>query len=119
MDRRESALLLWAPRVLGIAVCLFLSIFALDAFGEGKSAVQALADFALHVVPMLALLGIVALSWRWEWVGGVVFTALAIVYAAWAWQHPVWIVAIAVPLLAVGLLFLWSWRHHGRLHGTT
>jgi glucose-6-phosphate-specific signal transduction histidine kinase len=103
--------------VLGIAVCLFLSIFALDSFGEGKSLAQGLADFALHVAPMVILLVVVGLSWRWPWVGGVVFTALALTYATWARQHPSWIAVVAVPLLVVGLLFLWSWAMHRQLHG--
>jgi hypothetical protein len=104
--------------VLGIALCLFLSVFALDAFGGGKSVPQALADFAIHVAPMILLLVIVALSWRWEWLGGVVFTTLALAYAVWARQHPQWIAAVGAPLLVVGILFLWSWSHHRRLHHT-
>jgi CHASE2 domain-containing sensor protein len=115
MTSPSSKLLLWSPRILGILVCLFLSVFALDAFEEGKSLAQALPDFAVHVAPMLVLLGIVGVSWRYEWVGGIVFTGLATAYAYFARGHLSWIAAIAAPLLAVGLLFLWSWRHHADL----
>jgi hypothetical protein len=113
VTKLSGNLVLWSPRILGIAVCLFLSVFALDAFGGGKTPMQALPDFAVHVAPMLVLLAIVGASWRWEWVGGVVFTALAAGYAYWARTHPTWILAIAAPLLIVGLLFIWSWFHHG------
>ena len=34
MTHRSQLLLLWSPRLLGIVVCLFLSLFALDAFQE-------------------------------------------------------------------------------------
>jgi glucose-6-phosphate-specific signal transduction histidine kinase len=117
MTMRSGTLLLWSPRVLGILVCLFLSLFALDAFSGGKSVDRAVTDFLIHVAPMLALLGVVALSWRWEWVGGIVFTALALTYAYVARQHLSWIPVVSGPLLAVGVLFLWSWTQHRRLHG--
>ena len=115
MTRRSDSLLLWAPRVLGILVCLFLSLFALDAFGAGKTFMRALPDFLIHIAPMAVLLVVVALSWKWEWLGGVVFTALACGYAYLARHHAAWIPTIAGPLLVVGVLFLWSWVHRRRV----
>jgi hypothetical protein len=117
MTKRSTALLLWSPRVLGILVCLFLSLFALDAFGDGKSVTRAITDFLIHVAPMALLLGVVALSWRWEWVGGSVFTVAAFTYAYMARHHLSWIPLVSGPLLLVGVLFLWSWTHHHRPHG--
>ena len=115
---KPGQLLLWSPRVLGILVCLFLSLFALDAFGGGKTFIQALPDFALHVAPMLMLLLVVGVSWRWAWVGGLAFTGLAVTYAVFARARMDWILAISGPLLLVGLLFSWSWlRHRELLHG--
>ena len=115
MNKLSSSLLLWSPRVLGILVCLFLSVFALDAFGGGKTFLQGLRDFLLHISPMLILLGVVALSWRWKLVGGIVFSALSVAYAYFAYyvrHHPEWIPTIGGPLLLVGVLFLLSWLHH-------
>jgi fatty-acid desaturase len=110
-----SKMLLWSPRVLGILVCFFLSLFSLDAFGSGKSFLQALPDFAIHVAPVLLLLIVVAVSWRREWVGGLVFTGLAAVYAYDARSHTSWVFAISGPLLIVGILFFWSWIHRREL----
>jgi len=115
MNTGSSPWLLWSPRILGVLVCLFLGLFACDAFGAGKTLAQALPDFAMHVAPILVLLAVVALSWRWEWVGAVVFTGLAVGYAYFARDHVSWIAVIAVPLLVVGVLFFLSWRHHGEL----
>jgi hypothetical protein len=115
MSRQIDDLILWSPRVLGILVCVFLSMFALDAFGPGRTAIQALPDFALHVAPMLILLVVVGVSFRWAWVGGLGFTLLAAAYAYVARAHVSWIMAVAVPLLLVGLLFFVSWRHRMRL----
>jgi hypothetical protein len=116
MNERSRRWLLWTPRVLAILVCAFLSLFALDAFGGGRSLSEALPAFALHVAPILMLLAVVAVSWRWEWVGGWVFTGLALAYAYVARGHVSWVLWISVPLLAVGVLFAWNWRHHGELH---
>ncbi|MFN0057765.1 MAG: hypothetical protein ACKVX7_04845 [Planctomycetota bacterium] len=112
MNKRSGKLLLWSPRILGILVCLHLSVFALDAFGGGKTFIQSLPDFAIHVAPMLILLAVVGVSWRWEWVGGIVFTGLAAGYAYFARNHVSWILVVSGPLLVVGVLFFWSWRHH-------
>jgi hypothetical protein len=99
----------WSPRILGILVCFFLSLFSLDAFGSGKTFFEAVPDFAIHIAPVLILLVVLAVSWRREWVGGLVFTGLATVYAYDARSYPSWIVVISGPMLIVGMLFFWSW----------
>lgn len=119
MSARSDAFLLWSARILGLVVCLFFSLFALDAFGGGRTFFQALPGYLIHVAPVLALLGVVLLSWRWEWVGALVFTVLAAVYAYAARLHPSWILAISGPLLLVGVLFFASWRRHHARQGTT
>lgn len=95
------------PRILGITVALFVAIFALDALGPGKP----ISGFVIHLLPALTLLAIVAVSWRWKWIGGFAFIGFAIAYAASVPQRLDWILVIAGPLLLVGVLFLWSWMH--------
>jgi len=109
MNERSRLWIRWSARVLALAVCLFLSVFALDAFGTGTTLSEAMPDFAIHLAPVVLLLGVVAVAWRWEWVGGVVFTSLAAGYAYFARDHVSWILAISAPLLIVGALYLWSW----------
>ena len=110
MTKRADSLILWSPRVLAILACLYLGVFSLDAF-TGKTFVQGLPDFAMHNIPMLILLAVVVISWHREWLGGLLFTALALGYAFMAPTHPSWILAISGPLLLVGILFFWSWFH--------
>lgn len=105
---RTSTFVLWAPRILGVAVALFIGLFALDAFGPGKSLGRALLDFAVHLVPALLLLAIVGASWRRPWIGGFAFVGFALYYAARVSRMD-WILVISGPLLVVGLLFLWTW----------
>ena len=112
---RQCFLLLWSSRILGIAVGLFLSVFALDAFEPGKPLTRAFPDFAIHLLPAALVLVIVALAWRRAWIGGFAFLVLAAAYAMTVRFRLDWILVISGPLLTVGLLFLWSWRCHPHL----
>lgn len=117
MARPFGRLVLWTPRILGILVSLFIGMFALDALGTGQPWLAALADFGIHLVPAVVLLALVAVSFRWEWIGGVAFVGLAIVYALTMSRGRLdWVVIISGPLAVVGGLFLWSWLHHDELH---
>ena len=109
MQPTTRRLTLWAPRVLGIAVALFLGLFALDAVDEG------LVAFLVHLTPTLLLLLTVAAAWQIEWIGAAVFIQLAALYGLYAWSRIDWILIVAGPLVAVGLLFVWNWRHHDAL----
>jgi hypothetical protein len=116
MNETSRRWLLWTPRILAILVCLFLGLFALDVFGGGKALSDAIPEFAVHVIPTLVLLAVVALSWRWEWIGGWVFIGLSLAYAFVARDHVTWVLCISVPLFVVGVLYRWNWRHHRELH---
>jgi len=109
-------LALWTPRLTGILAGLFLGLFALDAFSEGKPLARALADFAVHLIPSLLLLAVVALSWRRPWIGALTFIGLALLYALTMSRGRLdWILTVSGPLFVAGLLFLWSaLRLHSR-----
>lgn len=119
MNTTSGRLLVWAPRVVGILVSLFIGMFALDAFSPGKPFSQALPDFLIHLAPAVVLLAIVGTSFRWPWIGAVAFTGLAVVYAATMSRGRLdWMFTISGPLLVVGGLFLWSWFERPRPHAS-
>jgi hypothetical protein len=117
MNRTSAALLLWAPRIAGILVAAFLGLFALDAF-DGRSFVAALPEFALHLVPSLLVLAVVAAAWKFEWIGAVAFFGLAVLYAVMVRGRLDWIAVISGPLAIVAVLFLVSWSRRGDLRTT-
>lgn len=119
MTTISGRLLLWSPRILGILVSLFLGLFALDAFGEGKPFLAALPDFVIHLIPTFVLLALVGASWQREWIGGVAFIGLAVLYATTtARDHLDWVLLISGPLMVVGVFFAWNWLHHSELHAS-
>jgi len=94
----------WTPRVLAILFALFLSVFALDAFGEG------IVALLMHLVPSLFVVAALAIAWKHERLGAALFLALGAAYVALAWGRfaPITLVAIAGPLALAGILFFAS-----------
>jgi hypothetical protein len=110
--------LFWLPRILGIVFALFISLFALDVFGEGYGFWQTLVALLIHLVPTyLVIIGLV-LAWRWEWTGAVWFTALGLWYLFMArgnLELPV-VLLIPGPLFMIAILFLISWFYRDKSH---
>lgn len=102
-------ILRWAPRVLAIAFTLFISLFALDAF-EGQVGFREKAiALLMHLLPTFACVLTIALAWRREWVGTVLFGGLAVYYGVTAWGHPSWVLLIAGPLVLLAVLYSVAW----------
>ena len=98
----------WAPRLLALIVSMFLAAFSFDAF-DGRPVLQALPDFAIHLLPAAIVASVVALAWHREWIGATLFTAFAVAYAVAAREHPAWIAVISGPLLVTAALYCWTW----------
>jgi hypothetical protein len=104
--------LFWTPRILSILFAVFISLFALDVFGEGYGFWKTLWALLMHLVPTSLVLIALVLAWRWEWLGGLLFLGLGTGYLLLAGNRVQWsaLLFIAGPLYVVGLLFLVSWR---------
>ena len=117
MKRPVKRLLFWTPRVLCILFAVFVSLFALDVFGEGYGFWGTMLALLMHLIPTGVILIVLAISWRWEWVGGILFTALGVLYLVMFWGRFHWsaYLLISGPLLLVGILFLINWLYRARL----
>jgi len=117
MKRPVKRLLFWAPRILCILFAVFVSLFAFDVFGEGYGFWGTMLALLMHLIPTFVILIILAISWRWEWVGGILFIALGVLYLVTSWGRFHWsaYLLISGPLFLVGVLFLINWRYRAEV----
>ena len=121
MKQPMKRILFWAPRILGILFAAFISIFALDVFGEGYGFWKTILALLMHLIPTGIILIVLAMSWRWEWVGGILFPALGVLYLVWSWGRFPWSVYLVMsgPLVLVGVLFLLNWVYRRELRASS
>jgi len=110
--------LYWAPRILCIVAILFVSMFALDSFSPELTIWQQIGGFLVHLIPTYVLIALLVVAWRWEYVGGIIFTVIGIAFAAMVFmanynrnhfsltQSLINTVLVAVPFILVGILFI-------------
>ena len=117
MNEPVRRILFWSPRILTIAFALFISVFALDVFDEASGFAQTALALLMHLIPTFLVLLSLAVAWRREWLGGVLFTALGIAYIVMAWgRFPLGVYfAIAGPLFVLGALFFFNWIRRSEL----
>jgi len=123
MDKPVRRLLYWTPRVVCILFAAFISIFAADVFEEGRGFWQTVPALLMHLIPTFVMVAVLIVSWRREWIGGILFIALGALYIAWAWNKPFasWslLLAMAGPPVLIGALFLLNRRYRAELRDST
>ncbi|TAM82163.1 MAG: hypothetical protein EPN47_09450 [Acidobacteria bacterium] len=100
-----------APRALGIAYAVFISLFALDVFEAGLPLAEQLRALAIHLVPTGIILINLAIAWKWERLGSAGFFTLGLLYLSITrFRFPVLAYcAISGPAFLISLLFLANW----------
>jgi hypothetical protein len=114
---RSDKLLTWTPRALGFLFVLFVSLFALDVFGENLGFWGTLFALFMHLIPSLVILLAVLLSWRWPWLGAVIFLGWGVWYLWMVISRDLpitWALVMAFPPFLVGALFLTGWWRRRR-----
>jgi len=117
MGRNMKSILFWSPRVLGILFAMFLSVFALDVFGESLGFWKTILALLMHLIPVYIVIIALIIAWRWEWVGAILFSGLGILYIyLFRGGFPlITYLIISGPLFLVGILFLLNWRYREQL----
>ena len=115
MSKNLKQILFWSPRIAGILFVLFLSLFALDIFDMQLGFWGTIVGLFMHLIPSILLAAAIAIAWKWEWVGALLFIGWAIWYVVFFRDRDFpWItyaIIAGIPTL-IGLLFLagWIWR---------
>jgi hypothetical protein len=110
----------WLPRIICILAVLFVSMFAFDSFAPGLTLWQQLGAFMMHLIPSFVLLAFLVVAWKWELIGGIIFTLIGVGLSPFIFllnhnrNHfsvgaSIGVVlAINLPFVIVGILFITS-----------
>jgi len=118
--KKISKSLYWTPRVLAIFFILFLAMFSLDVFDGNYGFWGTILELFMHNIPVFILTGILIISWKREWIAGIIFILGGILYIArllttilknepHEWYMLFWTLPISGPAFLVGILFLLNW----------
>lgn len=109
MTISRNQVIQWAPRVAGLGLAIFLSLFATTALTENRGLAGTIVAFAMGLLPALVVAAVVLIGWAHDGAAAILFSLLTIFYAVSTLEHPVWIAIVAAPLAVTGGLFLLSW----------
>lgn len=110
----------WLPRIICILSILFVSMFAADAFAPGLTIWQQLGGFFMNLIPSFVLLAFLIVSWKWEFIGGIIFILIGLVTSPLVFllnhnrnhltvsQSLGIVLMITFPFIVVGILFIIS-----------
>jgi hypothetical protein len=120
MNQSVKRVIFWTPRILCLLFAAFISLLALDVFGQGYGFWGTIVAFLMHLIPTGLVLIALAVAWRWEWVGAILFAALGVWYIVMAWGKFDWItyLLIAGPLFLICALFLANWLYRAELRAS-
>ncbi len=109
--KKYNTIIKWTARILAMAFAAFISIFAADVFEESLSFWQTALALTMHLIPTFLIILIIVLSWKWELVGGIAFSALGLTYIIMAWGKFALVAyfMISGPLFIMGILFIIGW----------
>ena len=117
MTQPTKRFVFWTPRILCILFALLVGLFALDAFYQDYEMGKSILAFSIHLAPTFVILLVLAISWRWEWIGGILFIALGTYFIVTSWERfqIITYFLLSGPLFLIGILFLINWFKHSEL----
>ncbi len=98
---------------------LLISMFALDSFSPERTFWQNLGAFLMHLIPSFVLIALLIIAWKWELIGGIIFTIIGLGMSPFIYSHNfqmnhsvgkslVILLIVTVPFIIVGILFIVS-----------
>lgn len=103
-----NTIMLWTPRVLGILLTCFVSLFALDAFNSDHPVTADYPGLFMNLLPPLLMIVLLLISWKKPLFGGILFILLGFAYGFKSLDHLNWILVIGLPVFLIGALFIFS-----------
>ncbi len=115
----KNNVLQWIPRILAILAILFVMMFSLDVFGGNEPIYMQLVGFLIHNIPAFVLMAALAIAWKREFLGGLIFIGLGTALSIFVFilnynrNHSALIslgiiLMVAFPFVVAGILFIFS-----------
>jgi hypothetical protein len=115
----KKKFIFWIPRILSIIFIIFLALMSLDIFEGDYGFWGTVLGLFMHNIPMIILLIVLIISWKYEVVGGIGFIFAGILYigfitanlskTGFKWYYLAWIIQISGVAFLIGVLFLVGW----------
>lgn len=104
----NNPMLIILPRTLAIIYIAFISLFALDVFGEGYGFFGTMLALFMHLIPSFILILCLVLAWKKPIIGGAIFVVLGIIFTLWfrTYQRIEVFLIISLPLFVIGIFFI-------------
>ena len=114
--KQQAGKVQWWARIITIVYAAFISIFAMDVFSEGYGVVNTAVALFMHLLPTFLIVLVLILSWRREWIGGIVFLILGVIYVYVSSGKIDWggIAMIGIPLFLLSILYFVGWVQRKR-----
>ena len=111
-QKENAGKITWAARFIGIIYAAFISIFAMDVFSEGYGLKDLTIALFMHMLPTILIILVLIISWHREWIGGIAFLGIGLVYLYTSWGKIDWpgIALISIPLFVLAALFFIGWN---------
>ena len=111
---RLSRFLYYTPRVAGILMIIFVSLFALDVFSMGGNFWQKLFAFLIHAAPSILLAIVMFFAWRKPVVGFIIFGVAAILFLRFVFFGQDFgagnFMMFVAPLALISAMFWINWK---------
>jgi hypothetical protein len=110
MKKIAEKIVFYGARILAVLFIIFISLFALDVFGEGYSAPETIIALFMHLIPTILLILVLVLSIKNPRLGGAMFILVGVTYLIMT-SGKMDIVTkfiIGGPPIIAGVLFLFS-----------
>lgn len=114
IGKRLATYIYWTPRISGILIVLFVSLFSLDVFSAGGNIWDMLGGFVIHSIPSIVMGLVLILAWKRDWIGFIVFLGAAIFFMRALMGNPFEQLGIVLlfsgPMAVIAFLFWANWK---------
>lgn len=117
MTQGRDRIIYWTPRIMAIIFIFFMFLMSLDVISSEQSFRQIMTAMLIHNIPVIIMIILLIISWKFEIVGGIAFIMIGLIYIFMLAKNHVylpmalsWSMSISGPAFVIGVLFLINWQ---------